>query len=247
MNSYTQQYINPPAYRSRQDDDGPLLPVEVVTGEAPWAERAIGKGRMAADRLLGAVNPFHMQEGKITGLRAGRVGGAAAILSLLAAANELNDPTESAGRNLAQAAGVGVGGLGGSALGGAAAGFLGGGPIGALVGATLGGLLGTQAGRGLASAAADVVEGTPESRALKSMQDQARAATQLEAERMRVLMPIQDQAAQIALRNETARNRANAEIAGEQLLKQAIAQGLLAQQAGGAQQQLALTNAILGG
>jgi hypothetical protein len=79
------------------------------------------------------------------------------------------------------------------------------------------------------------------------MQDQARAATELEAERIARLMPLQDQAAQIAIKNETARNRANAEIAGQQLLKQALAQGLLAQQQGGAAQQLALTNAILGG
>ena len=247
MNSYTQQYINPPAYRAGRNEDVPLSSAEVVTGDIPWADRAMGKGRMAVDSLLSAVNPFRMEGGKIQGIRPGRVGGAAAILSLLAAANELNDPNESAIRNLAQAGGVTVGGLGGSALGGAAAGMVGGGPVGALVGATLGGLLGSGAGQALASAAADVVEGSPESRALRSMQDQARAATELEAERIARLMPLQDQAAQIAIKNEAARNRANAEIAGQQLLKQALAQGLLTQQQGGAAQQLALTNAILGG
>ena len=248
MNSYTQQYINPPAYRAGRNEDVPLSSAEVVAGGIPWADRAMGKGRMAADALLSAVNPFRMEEGKISGIRPGRVGGAAAILSLLAAANELNDPTESAGRNLAQAAGTGAGGLGGSALGAIAGQTLIPIPgIGALVGATLGGLLGSGAGQTLASAAADVVEGSPESRALRSMQDQARAATELEAERIARLMPLQDQAAQIAIKNETARNRANAEIAGQQLLKQALAQGLLAQQQGGAAQQLALTNAILGG
>lgn len=243
----SQQYINPPAYRARSAQDVPLLQAEVVENGPGWSEQAIGKGRMAADALLGAIDPFRRTDGKISGLRTGRVAGAGTILSLLAAANELNDPNESAGRNLAQAAGVGLGGLGGGALGGAAAGFLGGGPIGALIGATLGSVAGSGLGQSLASAAADVLEGSPEDRALSNAKKQARAAAEAEADRIRMLMPLQDQAAQIALRNEMQRQRGLSEIAGEQLLRQAMAQGLLAQQQGGAAQSLAMTNAILGG
>jgi hypothetical protein len=243
----SQQYINPVAYRARNAQDVPLLQAEVVENGPGWGEQAIGKGRMAADALLAAVDPFRRTDGKISGLRTGRVAGAGAILSLLAAANELTDPNESAGRNLAQAAGVGVGGLGGGALGGAAAGFLGGGPIGALIGATLGGIAGSGLGESLASAAADAFEGSPEDRALSNAKKQARAAAEAEADRIRMLMPLQDQAAQIALRNEMERQRGLNEIAGEQLLRQAMAQGLLAQQQGGAAQSLAMTNAILGG
>jgi hypothetical protein len=251
----TQQYINPVAYRARNPQDVPLLQAEVVDSAPSWGEQAMAKGRMAVDALLGAVDPFHRTEGKITGLRSGRVAGAGAILSLLAAANELNDPNESAGRNLAQAGGglVGslggqaLGGLGGRFLGGAVAGGLGGGPIGALIGATLAGLVGSEAGQSLASAAADVIGGSPEDRALSNAKKQARAAAEAEADRMRMLMPLQDQAAQIALRNETARQKALAEIQGQQLLQQAVAQGLLEQQRGGSQQFTAMANAILGG
>lgn len=232
----------------------PLLQTEVVENGPGWGEQAIGRGRMAADALLGAIDPFRRTDGKISGLRTGRVAGAGTILSLLAAANELNDPNESAGRNLTQAGGSLVGSLGGQALGGLAGRVLGGaaagsvgGPVGALVGATLGGLLGSGAGRSLGDLVANVVEGSPEDRALSNAKKQARAAAEAEADRIRMLMPLQDQAAQIALRNEMQRQRGLSEIAGEQLLRQAMAQGLLAQQQGGAAQSLAMTNAILGG
>lgn len=217
---------------------------------SPWHEGVGGKARKAADRLVDVLSPFNTQDGRVTGLRTGKVAGVGAILSLLAAANELNDPNESAGRNLAQAAGVGAGGIGGSllgglggrALGGAVAGAAGGGPIGALIGATLGGIVGSDAGRGLASFAADLVQGSPESRAIRNQQAMARAAAESEAERLRMLMPLQDQAAQIAVRNRASM----AEIENEQMMRQAIAQSLLAQQQGGTAQALAMTNAILG-
>jgi len=228
-----------------------LVDTEIVGPSWPWNEKTGANARMAADRLLDVLNPFRMQNGKISGLRTGKVAGAGAILSLLAAANELNDPTEPAGRNLAQAAGVGaggiggglLGGLGGRILGGAAAGSLGGGPIGALIGATLGGVVGSDLGRNVASLAADAAGGSPESRAIRNQQAVARAAAESEAERMRMLMPLQEQASQLALRNRASM----AEIENDQMLRQAIAQGLLAQAQGGAQQNIAMTNAILGG
>jgi hypothetical protein len=219
-----------------------------VVSSVPWLERAGSGTRKAGTQLLDVVNPFKMEGGKISGLRGGRVAGAGTILSLLAAANELSDPNESAGRNLAQAAGVGAGGIGGGLTGAAIGQTLIPIPgVGALIGATLGGMLGTETGRGLASFAADLVEGSPEDRAIGNMRKQAQAAAEAEAERMRVLMPLQDQAAQIALRNETARQKALAEIQGQQLLQQAVAQGLLEQQRGGSQQFTAMANAILGG
>jgi len=250
MTYSSQQYINPPAYRARGARDVPLPQADVVGNDPGWGEQVMGKGRMAVDALLGAIDPFRRTEGgQISGLRTGRVGGAGTILALLAAANELNDPNESAGRNAMQAGGSLVGSLGGQALGGlagrvfggAAAGSVGG-PVTALVGATLGGLLGSGAGRSLGDLAANVVEGSPEDRALRAQQKQARAMAEAEAERLQLLMPIQEQAAQSAIRNQASL----AEIGNEQMLRRAMAESLLAQQQAGAQQALAMTNAILG-
>lgn len=244
MNSYTARYLNLPASRTERAIEEPLgadvasAAAEVVPYTLPFADRM----RMAADKPLETIGLA--KDGK---LRMGRVAGLGSILTLLAAASELSDPTESAGRNLAQAGGSAAGGLGGGAGGALLGGLLtAGNPLGILVGSAIGSALGGEAGKGVMSFAADLAEGSPESRALRSMQDQARAATELEAARIARLMPLQDQATQIAIKNETARNRANAEIARQQLFNQTLAQGLLAQQQGGVAQQLALTNAILG-
>lgn len=219
-------------------DAAPLV-AEAVPYKLPFADRA----RMAAERPLQTLGLA--KDGK---LRMGRVAGLGSILTLLSAASELNDPTESAGRNLAQAGGSAVGGLSGGAGGAFLGGLLtAGNPIGILVGSAIGNALGGGAGKGLATFAADLAEGSPEDRAIRNAQKQARAAAEAEAERARILMPIQDQAAQVALRNEEARQKMLSGIAAEQLLQRAMAEGLLAQQQSGAQQQLAMTNAILGG
>lgn len=236
--SVTDVYLNRPESRSE-----PSLIPEIVVDGGMFAG-ASDRARKAGSRLMSAVDPFKREGGKISGIRGRYVGGAGTILALLAAANELNDPSESAGRNLAQAGGAGAGGILGG-MGGAAVGQLlipvpG---VGALVGATLGGMLGTESGKGLATLAADLVEGSPEDRAIRNAQKQAQAAAESEALRAQILMPIQDQAAQIALRNEEARQK----IASDTFLRQTMAQGLLAQQQYGAQQQLAMANAILGG
>jgi len=239
--NYTDIYLGRPgalgASGGERQRDNPVIDPQVIP---PLGTRM----RLAGDQLLEAVNPFTMSGGKPTGLRVGRVAGAGTLLSLLAAANELSDPNDSAGRNLAEAAGVGLGGLGGG-LGGAAIGqalipIPG---VGALVGATIGGMLGQGAGKTSANALLDVLEGSPESRAIRNQQAVARAAAESEAERMRMLMPLQEQASQLALRNRASM----AEIENDQMLRQAIAQGLLAQAQGGAQQNIAMTNAILGG
>jgi hypothetical protein len=239
--SYTDIYLNTPAPRGDREAPSFVIP-EIVTS-VPWLEGAGTGTRKAGAQLLDAINPFAMKDGKISGLRGGRVAGIGTILSLLAAANELKDPTESAGRNLAQAAGVGAGGVGGGLAGAAIGQALIPIPgVGALVGATLGGVLGKETGRGLASFAADLVEGSPEDRAIANAKRQARAAAEAEAERLQLLMPIQEQAAQSAIRNQASL----AEIGNEQMLRRAMAESLLAQQQAGAQQALAMTNAILG-
>jgi hypothetical protein len=240
--SYTDIYLNRPGAGSRPSG-GEAAETQVIPSFETRMRRAGEKARNAGDMLLEAVNPFTMSGGKPTGLRWGRAAGAGTILSLLAAANELNDPTESAGRNLAQAAGVGAGSMGGGLAGAMIGQTLIPIPgVGALIGAAIGGAAGGNLGEGLASMAADAVEGSPESRAIRNQQAMARAAAESEAERLRMLMPLQDQAAQIAVRNRASM----AEIENEQMMRQAIAQSLLAQQQGGTAQALAMTNAILG-
>ncbi len=242
MDSYTRTYLNLP--QSRQPEPAAFADVTEVLAEgipykAPFGDRL----RMAADKPLEAMGLA--KDGR---LRMGRVAGLGSILTLLSAASELNDPTESAGRNIAQASGSAAGGLGGGAGGAILGGILtAGNPLGILVGSALGNALGGTAGKGLATLAADVAEGSPEDRAIRNAQKQARAAAESEAERARILMPLQDQAAQVALRNEEARQKMLSGIAAEQMLQRAMAEGLLAQQQSGAQQQLAMTNAILGG
>ena len=242
MDSYTRTYLNVPGSREPEPavsaDVAPLL-AEAVPYKVPFGDRF----RMAADKPLETMGLA--KDGK---LRMGRVAGLGSILTLLSAASELNDPTESAGRNIAQATGSGIGGIGGGAGGAILGGILtAGNPLGVLVGSAIGNALGGSAGKGLATFAADVAEGSPEDRAIRNMSKQARAAAEAEAERARILMPLQDQAAQVALRNEEARQKMLSGIAAEQMLQRAMAEGLLAQQQSGAQQQLAMTNAILGG
>jgi len=241
MDRYTRAYMNIP--ESREPERSPAVDAVPVLAEAipfkmPFGERM----RMAADKPLETIGLA--KDGKV---RMGRVAGLGSILTLLSAASELNDPTESAGRNIAQAGGSALGGIGGGTGGAILGGMLtAGNPIGVLVGSAIGNALGGATGKGLATFAADLAEGSPEDRAIRNAQKQARAAAQAEAERAQILMPLQDQAAQIALRNEEARQRMLSGIAAEQLLQRAMAEGLLAQQASGAQQQLAMTNAILG-
>jgi hypothetical protein len=242
MNRYTRTYLNVPGTeppeRSPAVDAVPVV-TEAIPFKMPWGKRM----RMAVDQPLETIGLA--KDGK---LRMGRVAGLGSILTLLSAASELNDPTESAGRNLAQAGSRVVGGVGGGAGGAFLGGVLtAGNPLGILVGSAIGNALGGEFGKGLVSFAADLAEGSPEDRAIRNAQKQARAAAESEAERARILMPIQDQAAQIALRNEEARQQMLTRIAGDQAIQRAMAEGLLAQQAYGAQQQLAMTQAILGG
>lgn len=233
MNTFTLSYP--------EDDAAASLP----SGYAPVegllrGDRARRGGgmRAAGDRLLGAVRGAATPR---------NIGGAGTILALLAAAGELGNPEGTAGGNITRAIGSGGGALAGGALGGAAAGFLGGGPIGALVGATLGGALGSPTGRELGNLAAGLFEGSPEARALQQAKKMADAQLEIDAERMRTLMPIQDMAAQQAIANEVKRAEAMSGLMNEQRLRDTMAAALLQQsQAAGVQQQ-ELTRSILGG
>ena len=201
--------------------------------------------RFAAQKPLGAMGLLKPDGAVRWGRGALGVG---SILTLLSAANELNDPTESSGRNLAQAGGTAVGGIGGTAAGGFLGGLLtGGNPVGILVGSALGNALGGTSGKGLASFAADLVEGSPTDQALRAARDQARMGMQLEAERMKTLLPVQDMAAKVALQNEVNRAKALTALQNDAQLRQNMAQAFLMQQQAGAQQQLATTQAVLGG
>lgn len=201
--------------------------------------------RMAAQKPLNAMGLLK-SDGAIRWGR-GAVG-LGSILTLLSAANELNDPAESAGRNAAQAGGTAVGGIGGTAAGAFLGGALtAGNPIGILVGSALGNAFGGTSGKALAGLAADLVEGSPTDRALRDAQKQARVAMGLEAERMKTLLPVQDMAAKVALQNEVARAKALTALQSDAQLRQDMAQAFLMQQQAGAQQQLATTQAVLGG
>jgi hypothetical protein len=223
--------------------DAEVLDAQPMSDFEIRLRRMGGQARNAGDAVLEVLNPFTMKGGKISGVRPGKLAGAGTILALLAAANEINDPSESAGRNLAQAGGRGLGSVGGGLAGAAIGQTLIPIPgVGALVGAAIGGATGGELGYGLASMAADAFEGSPESRAIRNQQAIARAAAESEADRLRMLMPLQDQAAQAAIRNRGAM----AQIENEQFMQQAVAQALLEQQRGGTQQAIAMTNAILG-
>ena len=169
-------------------------------------------------------------------------------MALASAASELNDPTESAGRNVAQAVGTGGGSLAGGALGGAAAGAMLSGPlapVGALVGAGLGAALGGTAGRGLMDALAGVVEGSPEEQALRLAQKQADAQLAMDLKRAQTMLPVQNMASELALQNDRQRAEIAAQLQSRQMMQQTLANALLAQQQAGANQNALLTQSIL--
>lgn len=223
---------------------GDITPVQVI----PRQGNGSGNGWGDFTRWAGELPLQAMQTAGLVkdgNLRWGRVGGIATLLALLGAAGELNDPNESTTRNVSQAAGSGLGGLGGS-LGGAMIGARGG-PVGALIGATLGGVLGSPVGRGLGNAVAGVAEGSPADQALRQAQKQARAGMELEKERYEQMLPLQQAAADMALQNEIKAQTELSKLASDRLLRENMAQAFLMQQQYSGAQQLAATQAILGG
>jgi hypothetical protein len=217
-----------------------LLDMAYGYGAARGGASALaGPARPAGARLLQAVRGAATPR---------TIGGVGTILALLSAASELNDPAESMGRNLAQATGSAggtlAGGAGGALVGQALIPIPG---VGALVGAALGGALGGASGRGLATLAADLVEGSPSDQALREARKLGQTQLELEADRLRTLMPLQDAAAQLAIANEVKRAEALSGVMNEQRLRDTMAAALLQQSQAAGAQQLATTQAVLGG
>ena len=101
------------------------------------------------------------------------------VLGLLSALGELDDPEESRGKNIADAAGMGLGSAGGAIAGG----FLGAplGPLGVLGGSYLGSMLLGQAGKAATGGIYNLLD-DPEERQRKKVIDNARLAMQLQYE-----------------------------------------------------------------
>lgn len=228
------------------DNNGPLDAAAAALNGADLWGNLKGGARKAGDQLLGLVGKPNASGGWSP--RYGRLAGLGTLMALVSAASELNDPTESAGRNLAQAVGTGGGSLAGGALGGAAAGAMLSGPlapVGALVGAGLGAALGGTAGRGLMDALAGVVEGSPEEQALRLAQKQADAQLAMDLKRAQTMLPVQNMASELALQNDRQRAEIAAQLQSRQMMQQTLANALLAQQQAGANQNALLTQSIL--
>ena len=209
-----------------------------------WGEFK-GNARMAANKPLEWMGLA--KDGRIRPVRAAGLGG---LLALFAAAQEMNDPTESTRTNALQATGGFGGSLAGGALGGMATVALAGsalGPIGTIAGGTLGAIMGSGAGRGLGSALAQALEGSPEDAALNSARKQAMLAMELREQEALRMLPIQEMQANTATKIEAQRAAEMARITNDQRLRDSLSQGYLMQQQYGGQQQLAATQAILGG
>lgn len=245
------------------DNSGLLLPVDTrqrraegvdaldavatAMAGADWLNNLKDGGRKAGDAVYGLIAKKGSEGWANATPRWGRIAGLGTLAAVIGAAQELNDPNESAGRNIAQAVGSGGGGIAGGTAGaliGQALIPLPG--VGALVGGAIGSALGGTAGRGLMDAIAGVVEGSPEDRALRLAKKQAEAQLAMEVQRAQTLMPIQNMAAEMALQNDRKRAEVASELQARQIQQQTLASALLAQQQAGANQALSLQQAILG-
>lgn len=197
------------------------------------------RARMAVDKPLEAIGLA--KNGK---LLAGRAAGLGTILTLLSAAEQLNNPNGEPGENIARAGGQVAGGLGGGAAGAAIGGALTlGNPAGVIAGATIGNMLGSNVGTGLTDFVMRLAQGSPEDRALAQYRKQQQAVTQAEVDKLNALLPIQERAAALQLQN---RGR-QLEQDGEQRLNDAVVAAMLRQQDNNRMLAAQLTEGILGG
>lgn len=204
--------------------------------------------RMAADVLAGMFSGLGPDSGfgrfvfSPRGVATG--GGLAALAGIVSAAQEFSnpDPSRSSLQNLAAGIGSGLGTTGGAVAGGLAGRAVGGmlgaplGPLGVVVGSTLGGMVGGSAMKGLAEALAGVLEPSPEEKALRQARKQAELALELDKQRFETMLPLQTAAASAA---QNMRIKEQRELAMNQILQTAGASS--------AAQQLAITQAMLGG
>lgn len=225
------------AERQQYDRDGnPVIDVAATAaGVAGFpGERA---SRFAFDRLPGFIRNF-----KGPGVRG--VLGLGALGSVIAAGGQLFDDSKSPAERLGGAAGstLGIpGAMGGAALGAALGGPLA--PITGLIGGALGGALASQAGSQAGSGLASFLTGGNEDPQVAQMKRLGAAQTQLDVDRMRALMPLQAQAAEIAAQQEAAR----AALVSQRDREQAMAQLMLQGQQSSSQLEQLLAASILGG
>ena len=205
-------------------------------------KRKAGDMPLRAMEVVGLAGPN--RQGKLTP-RMGRLAGIGTLLALMDAGSRLADPNESATRNMLQAGGA----LAGDVGGGLAGGLIGATlmpfapPLGMLIGSAIGASAVSPFGEGLGGMLAGVVEGSPESNALKAERRKAEAAIELEAKRMATLLPYEQAAADMAARQEARQ----AALANDARLRESINQSFREQSQNAAQQQAAMTQAILGG
>jgi hypothetical protein len=168
-------------------------------------------------------------------------GGALGALGILAgAAGELNNPDESRLSNVAGALGSGVGGLGGMATGAAIGSAIAPG-VGTLIGGAIGGLAGGGALSGIARAGASMYEGPNAAEDRRRAMERRNAIADLEA---RLPIEMEYASAKAAIENQIAQR--NAAIQSQQMLQQAMAQGIMDRTRIQGQQNLALTQALQG-
>ena len=231
------------AYRVPESD---YIDVEVLEDPSSGPSESRKAGDVLAN-LLGFMDPKRPGSfGRFVVSPKGiaTAGGLATLAGLVNAAGEFNnpDPTRTGFQNLASGVGAGLGTVGGTLAGGAAGRVLGGmlgapgGPIGVLVGSTLGGLVGGEALKGLGGAVARAIEGGPEQQALNQARRQAELALEMEKQRMETLTPLQLATAR-AMQDLRAKDELNRSLSA--LMQQSAA--------GSAAQQVALTQALLGG
>lgn len=155
--------------------------------------------------------------------------------SLLAAAGQLNDPTDSGAGNMADATGAGIGsGLGGF-LGGAGGALLtGGNPVGALVGGSIGASLGGDAGKNLVRGVYNALTATnPQDQALNAQIRAAKAQAELRRSETLADLPMLRQIAEQQLAIDKQRAEIQAQLAWNQNFQNAALTNQMNQNAAG--------------
>lgn len=230
--------------------EGPRFAADALVSVLPAAE---GRAKELAGGLKNGLRGFtswnHPVLGRLRSPGGLAVGGGLAVLGgLLAAGNELAnpDPTRTTFQNTATGVGAGLGTTGGATVGAILGGMTPLGPIGSLVGSAIGGALMGEAGKGLGNAFASVLEGSPEDRALRSARRQQELATQLEADRLKTLLPIQNEVAKVALANKLREVAAMNMLGNEQRLRETLSQQMLMAQQQSGQQNSDMARLLMG-
>ena len=222
---------------------------EIFTG----GKKAAGQGLKGAGNGLKGANSAVSSGLAKNGLK---LAGAGGILSVLSAASEFGDDDPIA-RNASQAAGNFAGGWGGAA-GGAALGTMVLPGIGTAIGAIGGGILGTGVGSNIGGGIYDAVTGQSdeERRKQKLIEDsnlqneilRARAATELDiaVNGKEAALPFIKDGLAVRREDDFARQERNLSVQNDYNYANALNQAMLTAQNNRANQELALTQYIMG-